>query len=167
MFFHMSVSSSVSSNGYFQRRPWDIDFKDMDFHLSASLNVSSNHHFQGRLWDIDCKDMVFHLFKLTCWEKALGHWLQEYEFSPECTLKCCLKLIFTENALGHWLHGYGFSPECILKCCFKLYFREKDFWQILHENCFFSCVSPWVSISFNYKTKSFFTMRAGIGNFVA
>ena len=77
--------SSDSSNDHIQRRPWDIDNKDMVFDLSVFLSVSLNYHFGKNSLDIDCKDTGFY------------HCIFSSDSSNECIFKCFFKLLSTEK----------------------------------------------------------------------
>ena len=166
MVFHLSVFSSFSANWNFGRRPWSIGCKDMIFHLSVFLSVSSNSQFQRRPLDTDYKDMPFHskcffqiiivrenfktLLTRICFikwplsEKALGHWLQWYGFSPECVLIWFFNLMFWEKALKHLLQGHGFSSEYFFKHHFERKTYDIDCNNIiLHLSAFLSASSNW------------------------
>ena len=56
--------------------------------------------------------------------------------SPECVLRCVLRLIDWENDLEHSLQVYGFSPEWVLKCVLRLPDSENYFGHSLQENDF-------------------------------
>ena len=65
-----------------------------------------------------------------------------------CFFKCFFKSPLWEKAFGHWLQEYGFSPECVLKCLFKVPLCDKTFWHKSHENsCYLMWLLEWVSLS--------------------
>ena len=81
--------------------PWDI----------VTHKVSPRMCFQ-----MSCKGTL---------KKNFSHWLHWYCLPIWWVIMWCLKIICCNNALSYLLHLYDFSPECVLKCILRLLFCEK------------------------------------------
>ena len=58
------------------------------------------------------------VLKLPAWYYAKLHWLHLFDFFPPCIFKCVLKLSSQDDVQSHWLHLVDYSPLSV-KCILK------------------------------------------------
>ena len=80
------------------------------------------------------------VLKLPAWYYAKSHWLHLFDFSPSCIFKCVLKLSSQDDVKSHWLHLVDYSPLSV-KCILKWPASEYAYSHWLHLDCVFQNVS--------------------------